>query len=313
MLAAETRFLCGEAEVSGTKFQQFLRAAQTAILDHQNGLSKVKPRFRLTFEHMDIVQCSALKIILQIKQPRDVSVSLWDLMDQTSHLTCADPRDKVFALLGVARSGQEQISPDYSVTLPALLNSVLQRRYAIEPPRNVEEVEQECQKLAAMAGTDMLTVFTMEGRHAKYPDMPKDSDMARYPLGPAASWVNLWWAGFYGHYAVDDLLCCCAEWNTLDAMKQASAEGNIPVVQRLLDAGADDWVQELGLIASVKAGHTELTLYLRDYGTNLSTEVGHTALFEETQRHRSVLAKRLLESGADPDEWNWLRGPRSAV
>jgi hypothetical protein len=75
-----------------------------------------------------------------------IDSSLWNLLKETRDLECADQRDRVYALLGVATSGHEDIEADYDtkVTPLRLAHMTLQNKYAIRPPTALNTILMDC-------------------------------------------------------------------------------------------------------------------------------------------------------------------------
>jgi hypothetical protein len=80
--------------------------------------------------------------------------SLWLLLQLTQHLNCYDPRDKVYALLSMAKSGADGIEADYTMTLPQLMNRVLSNLHSRSPPTSAGDVAIRCARLKAMMGLE---------------------------------------------------------------------------------------------------------------------------------------------------------------
>jgi hypothetical protein len=69
-------------------------------------------------------------------------------------LNCYDPRDKVYALLSMAKSGADGIEADYTMTLPQLMNRVLSNLHSRSPPTSAGDVAIRCARLKAMMGLE---------------------------------------------------------------------------------------------------------------------------------------------------------------
>ena len=80
--------------------------------------------------------------------------SLWLLLQVTQHLDCYDPRDKVYALLSMAKSGADGIEADYEMPLPGLMNLVLRNLYSTSQPPSAGDVAVRCARLKAMMGLE---------------------------------------------------------------------------------------------------------------------------------------------------------------
>jgi hypothetical protein len=93
--------------------------------------------------------------------------SLWTWLQDTSHLRCADARDKVYALLSVATKGHEGIEPDYEMALQDLLDSVLHRHLKTAQVSGAGELNEYCMELKTLFGSvlsDLVFWETMPKR-----------------------------------------------------------------------------------------------------------------------------------------------------
>jgi hypothetical protein len=81
---------------------------------------------------------------------QNTPTSLWLLLQLTQHLDCYDPRDKVYALLSMAKSGHEGIDADYTMPLPQLMNRVLGNSYSTSQHPSASDVAIRCARLKAM-------------------------------------------------------------------------------------------------------------------------------------------------------------------
>ena len=85
---------------------------------------------------------------------QNTPTSLWILLQFTQHLNCYDPRDKVYALLSIAKSGADGIEADYTMSLPELMNRVLSNLHSTSPPTSAGDVAIRCTRLKAMMGLE---------------------------------------------------------------------------------------------------------------------------------------------------------------
>lgn len=85
---------------------------------------------------------------------RRMPTSLWTLLQLTSHLHCYDPRDKVYALLSIARTGADGIDADYAMPLPQLMHLVLRNFHSSNSPQSVHHIAIQCERLKAMMGLE---------------------------------------------------------------------------------------------------------------------------------------------------------------
>ena len=83
---------------------------------------------------------------------QNTPTSLWILLQFTQHLNCYDPRDKVYALLSIAKSGADGIEADYTMSLPELMNRVLRNLYSTSQPPSAGDLAIRCSRLKAMMG-----------------------------------------------------------------------------------------------------------------------------------------------------------------
>jgi hypothetical protein len=85
---------------------------------------------------------------------KNIPTSLWLLLQLTQHLDCYDPRDRVYALLSMAKSGHDGIDADYTMPLPQLMNLVLRNSYSTSQAPSASAVAVRCARLRAMMGLE---------------------------------------------------------------------------------------------------------------------------------------------------------------
>ncbi|KAK6433944.1 hypothetical protein LTR95_009872 [Oleoguttula sp. CCFEE 5521] len=136
----------------------------------------------------------------------DPKEGLWSLMNATQGLDCAEPKDRIFALLGVADPKiSASITADYRTPLRRLLNAVLQTRHAETRPSSTEAVAIECGQLTDMFGLDSSSIYELENEDGIIA-LPEVETMG-CPLGnPSHIAITLWWTTWYNHDAVQWLL-----------------------------------------------------------------------------------------------------------
>jgi hypothetical protein len=84
---------------------------------------------------------------------------LWSLMHSTKCLSCADPRDRVYALLSSADSGHGLV-PDYTISTTTLAKIVLRKICIAEKPRrNLASVLEHGLETAGLFGLEPESVF----------------------------------------------------------------------------------------------------------------------------------------------------------
>jgi hypothetical protein len=80
---------------------------------------------------------------------KPIDFSLWNLLRETRNLECADQQDRVYALLSVATGAHQGIEADYSTLFTPfrLAHTILQNKYAMRPPRVLDDVLMDCEFL----------------------------------------------------------------------------------------------------------------------------------------------------------------------
>ncbi|KAK3623603.1 hypothetical protein LTR56_019751 [Elasticomyces elasticus] len=161
------------------------------------------------------------------------SVPLTEMCLASRHLRCTEPRDRVYALLGVANQGRTTIEPDYQVPLPALANALLRNKHEFEGcPKAIEDVEYQCIELEKFLFMDWGSMFDFAGRPGSFPlpsNIPVD-----VRLGPIGSPVTLWWARYYGHSAVEETLHEMGCYSVNEALVNAAENGNDASLGKIL-------------------------------------------------------------------------------
>jgi len=101
------------------------------------------------------------------------NTSLWDLIIATQLLRCSEPRDIVYALLGVASEreklgiGVASIRP-----IPDLLSLVLRIHYENQPPESLDQAARHCTELGLLFGDrDILFSLVVETQSVKSVEM----------------------------------------------------------------------------------------------------------------------------------------------
>ncbi|KAK5712877.1 hypothetical protein LTR17_017846 [Elasticomyces elasticus] len=111
------------------------------------------------------------------------SVPLTEMCFASRRLMCTEPRDRVYALLGVANQGRTTIEPDYRMPLPALANALLRIKHEFQGcPEVIEDIENQCIELEDFLFMDRGSMFDFTGRPGSFPtpsNIPVDpSDIA---------------------------------------------------------------------------------------------------------------------------------------
>ena len=190
--ARDITLVCGKMTLSWRRFKEFLLHAY---------LEGLAPRL---YDKINSLRTSPAGTMVNLTC-MPLNTSLWALLLVTKHLQCAEPHDKVYALLSVAKSGHEGIYADYAMPIPVLLNSVLKNLHAHVPPESLEEVISQCQTLERVFDIPPDSMFVLPVRGVVSTSsyhFPQDC----YRLGPDTSCLSLWWTSYYGHSQVEPLL-----------------------------------------------------------------------------------------------------------
>ncbi|KAK5682130.1 hypothetical protein LTS10_005255 [Elasticomyces elasticus] len=248
-LARHKVVMCGRSELAWDSFAYFLDVVASVWMSNSKSLlspmrrpifvarASRRAKYREAREWLRAVQdCPAMPVVKFASQDTQAS-PLWDLMFALEHLGCADPRDKVYALLGVAAQTRAAIEPDYTVSVETLAHAVLKHQHGLKPPQDTDEVAKQCRDLEGLLGLHEGEMLVMVGQHQRLSNAAfKTSKVLR--LG-ATYGTGLDWAFFHGHDAVKDLLTRdIVEENTPQylewMLENAVTEGNEPLVEMLL-------------------------------------------------------------------------------
>ncbi|KAK3636162.1 hypothetical protein LTR56_014325 [Elasticomyces elasticus] len=282
-LAGHKLLMCGRKCITWESFADFVdvvdhkwttRSEVRLIPTESRGDSK-KIWASIPSEALDSVhavrECPAMPVVKRASQSHQVD------------LRCVEPRDKVYALLGIAARTHTKIEPDYTVPLPTLLHSVLEDRHQSKPPEGVHEVELQCEALETLLGVrkrTMLAIFGQKGRLSTLLLAPPETG-----IGPTNSPVDFWWAVFHGHTVVEDMLTrvnkTCNQSNYLELrLGFAVLYGHEALVEMLL---------------ALKVINTDYHLLTKIR----KQETGYRGSYLDTAlRHGHVgIARRLLDTG----------------
>jgi hypothetical protein len=130
--AKDIKLMCGDETISWSQFKQLWRA-----------IIEIATTDEVRSERLN--QSLATRMMTLRSKP--MNFSLWNLLNETRNLECADRRDRVYALLSVATEGHKGIEADYEIVPLRLAHRTLQGRYAIRPPRAVNDVSMDCKFL----------------------------------------------------------------------------------------------------------------------------------------------------------------------
>ena len=221
----------------------------------------------------------AMSIIHQMRRARQ-RASLFDQMRVSQDLKCFEPRDKVYALLGVVGRGHDDIIPDYEIGIPSLLNTVLRNHHKYRSPRDLLDVKRQCEELCEAVGVPAFSVYVLENQ----PNLqaPGTEDIGRSRFSHFESGLSLWWASLYGHYEVAKLLLAAMDGALLSEYVLRSArEGRIDAIQFWLRTHVriihyrDNRDRSLLSVATAH-GHVALVeLLLQDTDTDINSRDHH--------------------------------------
>ncbi|KAK4960011.1 hypothetical protein LTR10_002900 [Elasticomyces elasticus] len=242
MLGKQIQLMCGTAMVSWEHFSNFMTEIQSVVPGS---------RCHDAFEYQ-MSRASPATTMVQYASMRPRSTTLWDLMFALGHLRCAETRDKIYALLGVAAETDLHIKPDYTVSLQALLNTVLGYQHRLRPPKELEEVQNQCVRLETLLGLREEAMFMIDGQQGLYSG-PSEHEIKATPFALPGSPITLWWASFYGHSAVEKLLLASGVFQIDQELVSAVEEGCLCKVEMLF------------ALEITKAGNEVLGVRVDDY------------------------------------------------
>lgn len=196
VLAKDLIILCGEKRMAWKHLQAFLTCVDTLktarLYDNVD--------FRHTYDRPALV---LVRLINDYEQEH--RLSLWQLLMRTSEMRCADPRDKVFALLGVAEGGDTGIEADYTKQMSLVLNEVLKHQHSLCKPQSLDEVTDQCRKLEALISPYLALTTDTPATYDIF-HIPRAIPSIDTPVAFAGSKISLWWSMEYGHDTVFDFL-----------------------------------------------------------------------------------------------------------
>ncbi|KAK5718967.1 hypothetical protein LTR17_015474 [Elasticomyces elasticus] len=196
IFAQRVTLLCGQQRVEWSAFLNMM----TAMSRRQHSRNDER-----NTDYQAVARSPAMSLVEQSMRPLDYT--LWDLMFANRGLKCSEPRDRVYALLGVVLIKDEAaIVPNYKVPLCRLMNNVLWMHHQEHPPESIEEIAHECGLLTALFGlasADIFDLTDMDGTVQR----AVVKDVTACPLGnPRIVGITPWWAAFYGHEAIERIL-----------------------------------------------------------------------------------------------------------
>jgi hypothetical protein len=209
-IGRDKQLMCGLKVVPWSRYRAFMQFIRER-LDDATETIRSSPAMRM------------IELSLQ-----SADTSLWNLMQMTKELRCFDPRDKVFAILGVTTRGHEGIIPDYTIPIPTLLNRVLRKRWELETPDTISEASQQCQLMENIFCLHRGAAYSLDGQRGGH-EWSVDFVTQSYRLGPPDSPINLWWTAFHGHTGVQQMLLRSWKYSYFGSVP-FDASGRLPAI-----------------------------------------------------------------------------------
>ena len=307
MLANRIRLLCGDRVIQWKAFRSVLLGVLRSIPN-----ARVEDRF----EYKSVQASPAMSIIKQTAQPHAIDdTTLLDLLTATNHLRCTEIRDKVYALLDVAKAGHIGITPDYNMPITTLLNTILRTYHEFKRPNSLQEVADQCRQLETLFMEDSDSMFSFKGQKG-LSQAPQDAAIAASGFGLHGTPITLWWTSYYGHKNVENLLLKHDDVDGSVSLYSAAEQGLEMTAKLLLDTGKIDinLKHKKGsttLLRAVQNGHLAIVGLLLDTGKvkiNLQDAKDATALYVAASSGNLAAVKLLFDAGKidiDPKLHGW--------
>ncbi|KAF2167615.1 hypothetical protein M409DRAFT_54199 [Zasmidium cellare ATCC 36951] len=232
-LARKVSLMCGNRLVAGESFRRVLSPIEDYKEMVHCGLAQ--PLRAADSNEYRLIEDSPALSLLSQRHTRKDRLLLYELIQSTRHLRCAEPRDRVYALLGVATDSCGGIRVDYTIPLVALINNVLRSQWELQPPGRIDHVQREYLELLHIFGLSYSSASDLADGHGRFP-CPSLDDRRRLLLVPTGTFLTLWWAEFYGHETAALLILELLDWD--ECLASAKAQGNEAAIRLLLSAAA---------------------------------------------------------------------------
>ncbi|KAK4892823.1 hypothetical protein LTR27_008737 [Elasticomyces elasticus] len=284
-LARHRILMCGRRVLNWESFAYFVDVVAHIGTGYSDSSSIIKAWRHLSPEAVGSLQavpgCLAMLMVKYASQVTQAAL-LWDLMFALKHLGCADPRDKVYALLGVAAQTSATIEPDYTMSARSLAHAVLKHHHDVKPPQDTYEVAKQCEDLEVLLGLRPQEMLAMAGQHRRLSNAIFISSHA-FRLGDAEG-ISLGWAVFQGHDAVVDLF-------KRKVAKEVTSRYLGEILDDAVYQGNEALVEVLLALKVIRTNH-HLHMQVRQHGNGRRTSFLDTAV-----RYGHVgVARRLLET-----------------
>lgn len=190
VIAKDTTLLCGAESLPWQ-----------ALIDVIDGnVSQIRTyRQQTNLELEATMNSRAASMIAQIRQAKDVD-SLWKQVLFSTHLGCSELKDKVFALLGTAGYGHEQIIPNYDLPLYEVLNSVVRNKHRHAKPLSLLDIKKDCRTLSDAFRVHPAYMYRLRGVHSS-----SSFDFKYFPLLDRKSGLSFWWGISHKHEAMQEM------------------------------------------------------------------------------------------------------------
>jgi ankyrin repeat protein len=224
-MAKEITLMCGTRFIPWTSFESFLL-----------GIDSSPYCLPAQHEHarLSLLESPAMSRVTQKHAGHD-QTPLVQLMEATRNLRCSEPRDKVYALLGVVDS---KITPDYNIPLGVLLNLVLRDHHTMNPPKGFQEIMTQCRNLCSMLEVELESMFRLQSGWVLTP-ISSGTDLGRFPLSAAPGFIDLWWSAYYDHTAITSMILNSGRIGQTDLIHACEIQCT-PAVELLLKVGPFD-------------------------------------------------------------------------
>lgn len=185
VLARHLTLMCGRLTAPWAPFREMLLAPKTT--HHEPDVA-----YQIIKDSPAVAVARRTQLEFQV---------LYDLIFSTRDLQCTDPRDRVYALLGVCSTESRNIATDYAKPLSSLLNDVLREHHKTRPPSNFDEIEQQCEQLSGCFGLSD-DIYQMDEEFSNSIRDARNDHL----LTPPGSTCSLWWAMRHDHVPIIVLL-----------------------------------------------------------------------------------------------------------
>lgn len=148
--ARSAQMMCGSALVPLAELEAFL---QPLLPDDSSGrMPRLTNELRILQQSpaartIKLIQTTGMSYTVMKTEQKPLDTSLWTLLQATADLQCADPRDRVYALLSVATEGHEHIEPDYEQDLGDLIHSVTDEKLNTVKLSNAGDLDIYCAEI----------------------------------------------------------------------------------------------------------------------------------------------------------------------